>query len=125
MKATARLHGADRAVAALRCHASALTGSKLIMCSDVGCGKTAMMAEKKSKTRSRYSIGEWYGRALEFFSPKQRRDQAKVHTDLTTIACLDCCFRKSHLAPKRASVWPLRKYEQIDHDPVKGKQTRL
>ena len=29
-------------------------------------------------------------------------------------------FQKIASVRKRASVWPLRKYEQIDHDPVKG-----
>ena len=78
------------------------------------------MAEKKSKTRSRYSMGEWYGRAFEFFSPKQRRDQAKLHAGLTTIAGLDCPFQKNRICTKKAGVCSLRKYEQIDDGPVKG-----
>jgi len=112
-KLTADYTDANRAVAALRCRVSALKDSKLISCSDVNCGKTAMMAEKKSKTRSRYSMGEWYGRAFEFFSPKQRRDQAKLHAGLTTIAGLDCPFQKNRICTKKAGVCSLRKYEQI------------
>jgi len=79
-----------------------------------------MMAEKKSKTRSRYSIGEWYGRAFEFFSPTQRRDQAKLHAGLTTIAGLDCPFQKNRICTKKGGVCSLRKYDQIDDGPVKG-----
>jgi hypothetical protein len=78
------------------------------------------MAQKKPKTRSRYSIGEWYGRALEFFSPKQRRDQAKLHAGLATIAGLDCPFQKNRICTKRGGVCSLRKYQQIDDGPVKG-----
>jgi hypothetical protein len=78
------------------------------------------MAEKKSKMRSRYSIGEWYGRAFEFFSPKQRRDQAKLHAGLTTIAGLDCPFQKNRICTKKGGVCSLLKYEQIDDGPVKG-----
>ena len=78
------------------------------------------MAEKKSKTRSRYSIGEWYGRAFEFFSPKQRRDQAKLHAGLTTIAGLDCPFQKNRICTNKGGVCSLRKYDQIDDGPVKG-----
>jgi Restriction endonuclease NotI len=78
------------------------------------------MAEKKSKTRSRYSIGEWYGRAFEFFSPKRRRDQAKLHAGLTTIAGLACPFQKNRICTKKGGVCSLRRYEQIDDGPVKG-----
>ncbi len=78
------------------------------------------MAEKKSKTRSRHSIGEWYGRAFEFFSSKQRRDQAKLHAGLTTIAGLDCPFQKNRICNKKGGVCSLRRYEQIDDGPVKG-----
>jgi hypothetical protein len=78
------------------------------------------MAEKKSKTRSRYSIGEWYGRAFEFFSPKQRHDQAKLHAGLTTIAGLDCPFQKNRICTKKGGVCSLRKYERIDDGLVKG-----
>jgi hypothetical protein len=59
------------------------------------------MAEKKSKTRSRYFIGEWYGRPFESFSPEQRRDQAKLHAGLTTIAGLDCPFQKNRICNKK------------------------
>lgn len=72
------------------------------------------------KARSRYSIGEWYGCAFEFLSPKQRRDQAKLHAGLTTIAGLDCPFQKNRMCTKKGDVCSLRKYEQIDEGPVKG-----
>ena len=78
------------------------------------------MAQKKGKTRSRYSIGEWYGCAFEFFSSKQRRDQAKLHAGLTTIAGLNCPFQKNRICTKKGGVCSLRKYEQIDGGPVKA-----
>jgi len=78
------------------------------------------MAEKKIKARSRYSIGEWYGRACEFFSAKQRRDQAKLHAGLTTIAGLDCPFQKNRICTKKGGVCSLRRYVQMDEGPVEG-----
>lgn len=78
------------------------------------------MADKKSKTRSRYSIGEWYGLPFESFSPKQRRDQGKLHVGLTTITGFDCPFQKNRICNKKGGVCSLRRYEQIDDAPVKG-----
>lgn len=72
------------------------------------------MANKTIKVRTRYSIGEWYGRPFEFFSPKQRRDQAKLHVGLTTIAGLNCPFQRNRICSKKGGVCSLRKYEQID-----------
>src|SRR4051794_38710375 len=77
------------------------------------------MAGKKLKLRSRYSIGEWYGRAFEFFPPKQRHDQAKLHVDLKTIAGLNCPFQRDRICSKKGGVCSLRKYEQINDEPVK------
>jgi hypothetical protein len=71
------------------------------------------VAEKKSKARSRYSIGEWYGRAFESLSPEERRDQAKLNAGLTTIAGLACPFQRNRICNKKGGVCSLRKYEQI------------
>jgi Restriction endonuclease NotI len=78
------------------------------------------MAKKKDRTRRRYAIGEWYGGAFEFFSPKQRCDQAKLHAGLTTIAGFDCPFQKNRICTKKRGVCSLRAYEQIGDGPVTG-----
>ncbi len=76
------------------------------------------MATKEPKIRSRYSIGEWYGRAFESFSAKQRHDQAKLHAGLTTISGLDCPFQRNRVCNKKGGVCSLRKYEQIGDQRV-------
>src|SRR5437667_4275684 len=78
------------------------------------------MGSKKTKIRARYSIGEWYGAAFERLSAKQRQDQAKVDVDAKTITGLDCPFQKNRICTKKGGVCSLRKYDQIDHGPVKG-----
>jgi len=76
------------------------------------------MATKEPKIRSRYSIGQWYGRAFESFSAKQRHDQAKLHAGLTTISGLDCPFQRNRVCNKKGGVCSLRKYEQIGDQRV-------
>lgn len=78
------------------------------------------MANKKDRTRRRYAIAEWYGRAFEFFSPTERRDQAKLHAGLTTIAGFNCPFQRNRTCTKKGGVCSLRAYEQIGDGPVTG-----
>jgi hypothetical protein len=71
------------------------------------------MAGKKLKLRSRYSIGEWYGSRFEQLSPKQRRDQGKLHKGLKNITGLDCPFQPNRICSKKGGVCSLQKYEKI------------
>jgi hypothetical protein len=72
------------------------------------------MPGKKTKIRARYSIGEWYGGAVEHLSTKQRHDQAKLEVGTNTITGLNCPFQKDRICNKKGGVCSLRKYEQTD-----------
>ncbi len=76
------------------------------------------MARKKVKLRSRYSIGEWYGSRFEQFSPKQRRDQGKLHKGLKQITGLSCPFQPNRICSKKGGVCSLQKYEKIGDGSV-------
>lgn len=72
------------------------------------------------KTRRRYSIGEWYGRPFENYSPKQRFEQAKLETELDAISGDPCPFRPEGKCNKKGGVCSLRLYEQIGIQLVVG-----
>jgi hypothetical protein len=78
------------------------------------------MAAKIAKTRSRYSIGEWYGRPFESMSPKHRYDQAELEVGTATLTGLDCPFQRDRICTKKGGVCSLRKYEQKGSDAVTG-----
>jgi hypothetical protein len=70
------------------------------------------MAAKRTKVRSRYSIGEWYGSPFEVLSAKQRQDQGELEIATKTITGLNCPFQKNRICNKKGGVCSLRKYEE-------------
>lgn len=78
------------------------------------------MAAKTPKTRSRHSIGEWYGRPFESMSPKERHDQAKLEVGTATLTGLNCPFQRDRICTKKGGVCSLRKYEQAGSAAVVG-----
>jgi hypothetical protein len=75
---------------------------------------------KQAKKRSRYSMGEWYGRPFESMSPKQRHDQAKLEIGTTTLMGPNCPFQRNRICSKKGGVCSLRKYEQKGSAAVTG-----
>jgi hypothetical protein len=78
------------------------------------------MPAKTPKTRSRYSIGECYGRPFELMTPKQRYDQATLEIGTTTLTGVNCPFQHNRICNKKGGVCSLRKYEQINARSVSG-----
>jgi Restriction endonuclease NotI len=70
------------------------------------------MAAKRTKVRSRYSIGEWYGSPFEVLSAKQRQEQGELEIGTKTITGLNCPFQKDRICNKKGGVCSLRKYEE-------------
>lgn len=70
--------------------------------------------------RSRYSIGEWYGRPFELMTANERHAQAKLEVGTTTVTGLNCPFQRNRICTKKGGVCSLRKYDQIDAGPVTG-----
>jgi len=79
-----------------------------------------MAKQQEPKTRSRYSIGEWYGRGFETISPADRLRMAKAEHELDALTGLPCPFQDNALCNKKGGVCSLRAYEQIGSGPVKG-----
>lgn len=78
------------------------------------------MAARSPKIRTRYSIGEWYGRPFELMSPKDRVDQAKLEIGTATLTGLNCPFQHNRICTKKGGVCSLRKYEQKGAEGVAG-----
>jgi hypothetical protein len=76
------------------------------------------MAARSPKIRSRYSIGEWYGRPFELMSPKERVDQAKLEIGTATLTGLNCPFQHNRICTKKGGVCSLPRYEQKGTGPV-------
>jgi hypothetical protein len=77
-------------------------------------------APKPPRTRRRYSIGEWYGRAFEAITPIQRYEQANLEIELDGISNGPCPFRPEGVCNKKGGVCSLRLYEQTGAGPVAG-----
>ena len=78
---------------------------------------------KAAKIRTRYSIGEWYGKGFETISPPDRFRLAKTEFELDALTGLPCPFQHSGaICNKKGGVCSLRAYEQSGKaGPVSGK----
>ncbi len=84
--------------------------------------RSLRMAEKRVlKTRTRYSIGEWYGRDIFRMDPESRRDSAKLEIERDAILGKPCPYRPSGFCNKKGGVCTLRLYEQLGSAIVAGK----
>jgi hypothetical protein len=75
---------------------------------------------KKPKIRTRYSIGEWYGKPFERMTPTERFENAKTELATDGITGKPCPFRPPSLCNKKGGVCSLRLYTQTDSGPVTG-----
>jgi len=75
---------------------------------------------KKPKTRSRYSIGEWYGTGFECIEPPERFTRAKVENEANKIIGAACPFQTDALCNKKGGVCSLRLYNQTGDGQVSG-----
>ncbi|MEI6194310.1 MAG: NotI family restriction endonuclease [Verrucomicrobiota bacterium] len=74
----------------------------------------------KPKTRTRYSIGEWYGAGFELLTPAERFTRAKTECETDAILGVACPFQADAKCNKKGGVCSLRQYQQIGDDPVTG-----
>ena len=77
-----------------------------------------MARQKVPKTRSRYSIGEWYGEGFDSISPSGRLTRAKVENETNAIIGAACPFKSGALCNKKGGVCSLRLYQQTGEGPV-------
>jgi hypothetical protein len=81
------------------------------------------MAEPKKpkapKVRTRYSIGEWYGRGFETLSPGDRFRLANSEMELDALTGTPCPFQPMK-CNKKGGVCSLRLYQQTGDGPVTG-----
>jgi hypothetical protein len=75
---------------------------------------------KPPKIRSRYSIGEWYGRGFETLSPTERFRLAKTEWDMNALTGTPCRFPGGAKCNKKGGVCSLRLYQQTGDGPVVG-----
>ena len=68
--------------------------------------------------RTRYSIGEWYGRPFDLLSPTERYDQAKLEVGTAGLTGLNCPFQRGRVCNKKGGVCSLRRYEQTGSGAV-------
>lgn len=74
----------------------------------------------KTKLRSRYSIGEWYGVGFENLSPMERRHQAKIEIETDNLVGKRCPFVPNSNCNKKGGVCSIRSYQQINVETVHG-----
>ena len=74
----------------------------------------------KPRTRTRYSIGEWYGAGFELLTSADRFKRAKTECETDAILGVACPFQKDSKCNKKGGVCSLRQYQQIGDDPVTG-----
>src|SRR5882762_5081607 len=72
------------------------------------------------KVRTRYSIGEWYGRGFETLSPAEIHRQAKIEIEMNGLTGTPCPFQLGLVCNKKGGVCSLRQYKQIGDGPVSG-----
>jgi hypothetical protein len=75
---------------------------------------------KIPKIRSRYSIGEWYGRGFETISPADRFRLAKTEWEMDSLTGTPCAFQADAKCNKKGGVCSLRSYQQVGDGPVVG-----
>ena len=79
-----------------------------------------MAKSKKPKVRTRYSIGEWYGRGFEALSPSEIHRQANTEIEVNGLTGTTCPFQFGPKCNKKGGVCSLRQYRQVGDGPVSG-----
>lgn len=79
-----------------------------------------MAKPHKPKVRTRYSIGEWYGKGFETLMPAERLRMARVECEAKAIIGAPCPFQTGAECNKKGGVCSLRQYQQIGDSPVIG-----
>lgn len=79
-----------------------------------------MPKSPKEKTRTRYSIGEWYGQNITAMPPVERKLRARKEVEADAITGTPCPFQLNRNCNKKGGVCSLRLYEQKDKGPVEG-----
>jgi hypothetical protein len=79
-----------------------------------------MANSKQPKTRSRYSIGEWYGNGFESLSSSERSRRASIECEANAIIGATCPFQHDAKCNKKGGVCSLRRYRQTGDGPVSG-----
>lgn len=79
-----------------------------------------MAKPKAPKSRSRYSIGEWYGSGFDSLTPAERFARAKIEVEANTIIGAPCPFQPNAKCNKKGGVCSLRSYQQLGDGPVSG-----
>ena len=79
-----------------------------------------MANSKQAKTRSRYSIGEWYGTGFESLSSSERSRRASIECEANAIIGATCPFQHDAKCNKKGGVCSLRRYRQIGDGAVSG-----
>ncbi len=79
-----------------------------------------MTRSLQSKVRSRYSIGEWYGRDVLRLDPAIRREWAARELAEDAISSHPCPFHPRGVCNKKGGVCTLRLYRQEGTGPVEG-----
>jgi hypothetical protein len=75
---------------------------------------------KKTRARTRYSIGEWYGVGFESLSPPERRRRAKLEIETKALTGTPCPFQINTNCNKKGGVCSIRLYEEVDNEPVRA-----
>jgi len=79
-----------------------------------------MANPKQPKVRTRYSIGEWYGRGFETLSPAEIHRQANLEIQINGLTGTPCPFKVGVKCNKKGGVCSLRQYQQTGDGPVSG-----
>jgi len=79
-----------------------------------------MPKEKKPKTRTRYSIGEWHGVGFESLTPAERFQRGKLENETDAIHGAVCPFQSDTKCNKKGGVCSLRQYQKIGDGLVFG-----
>lgn len=79
-----------------------------------------MNQPKKVQSRTRYSIGEWYGRDIWRLDNKIRKELAINEVDHDKILGNPCPFHPRGICNKKGGVCTLRLYQQHDANNVEG-----
>lgn len=74
----------------------------------------------RKTVKSRYGIGEWYGRGLEKISPATRQEWALRELADNGSVDTECPFRAGMKCNKQGGVCSLRLYTHTDGNPVTG-----
>lgn len=77
----------------------------------------------QSKTKTRYGIGEWYGRGFHTMSSSERRVAARQELAANGLTGKPCPFRPNMACNKKGGVCSLRLYEQVGELTTSGVQS--